>query len=102
MPVQLGFTDNRQQVVAARNGEQSQRLTREWCLEQGYRQLLLDPSLRLVVETYGAVDPERPTRRWLSSLQLTLDLVDCLHWELFSEDFINNYPNVNDDVELPF
>jgi hypothetical protein len=102
MPVQLGFTDNRQQVVAARNGEQSQRLTREWCLEQGYRQLLLDPSLRLVVETYGAVDPERPTRRWLSILQLTLDLVDCLHWKRFPEELLTNYSNVDDDVELPF
>ncbi|TVT39308.1 hypothetical protein FNT36_16770 [Hymenobacter setariae] len=98
MPVQLGFTDNRQQVVASRNGEQSQRLTKEWCLEQGYRQLLLDPSLRLVVETYGTVDPERPTRRWLSSLQLTLDLVDCLHSELFPEELFTKYPNVNDDV----
>ncbi len=102
MPVQLGFTDNRQQVVAARNGEQSQRLTREWCLEHGYRQLLLDPSLRLVVETYGAVDPERPTWRWLSSLQLTLNLVDCLHWKQFPEDFLTNYSNVDDDAELPF
>ncbi len=75
LPVQLSFTDSRQQAVATLNVAQSKQLTTQWCLEQGYKQLVLDPKFRQVVETYGVVDAAQPAKRWLSNGQLLVDLV---------------------------
>jgi hypothetical protein len=75
LPVQLGFTDSRQQPVASLNEAQSRQLTTQWCLEQGYKQLVLGPQLRQVVEAYGVADAAQPARRWLSGGQLLVDLV---------------------------
>jgi hypothetical protein len=70
LPVLLGFTDSRIQPVAALYKVQSQELTAQWCLEQGYKRLSIDSQLRQTVEKYGKADKELLAQYWLSSGQL--------------------------------